>query len=268
MIDPSIWSSEDFSELSMLARLTWIGLISNADDEGRGKANAAYVKSQIFAYDDELTVKEIEGALSEIAKSMSIRFYEVDGKKYFQLTNWSKFQTINRPSPSQIPAEIMPNSINSHNTQSQFTECSLNVPTQDIDGSLPKKEIEREIEVKTEVEVKENTLTSAKESETSSPSTHTQKHKYGKYKNVLLTEEEFERLTSEPDGLEAIEFFSEHREIKGYKCKNDNLAIRKWAFSAVKEQRQREARLNKQQPQTVQRRESPMEQLSRVLGGS
>lgn len=266
MIDPSIWSSEDFSELSMLARLTWIGLISNADDAGRGKANAAYIKSQIFAYDDELTVKQVENALSEIANTMSIRFYEVDGKKYFQLTNWSKFQTINRPSPSQIPAENMANSDTSKNNQTQFSEYSVNNQTQDIDSSVPKEEIEKEIEIKQEVEVKENTLTSVKESETSSPSTRTQKHKYGKYKNVLLTEEEFERLISEPDGIEAIDFFSEHREIKGYKCKNDNLAIRKWAFSAVKEQRQREARI-KGPPSQQKNSESPMEQLSRVLGG-
>lgn len=118
------------------------------------------------------------------------------------------------------------------------------------------------------VYLEENTLKSVKEDETSSFSTRTQKHKYGKYKNVLLTEEEFRILSSEPDGLEAIEFFSEYREIKGYKCKNDNLAIRKWAFNAVKEQREREARGNKQQSQTLLKRESPMEQLSRVLEGS
>lgn len=124
------------------------------------------------------------------------------------------------------------------------------------------------VNVNDNVYLEENTLSSVKEDETSSPSTRTQKHKYGKYKNVLLTEEEFDRLAAEPDGLEAIEFFSEHREIKGYKCKNDNLAIRKWAFSGVREQRQREARINKQEQQTSPKRESPMEQLSRVLGGS
>lgn len=87
---------------------------------------------------------------------------------------------------------------------------------------------------------KENSLPRVKESEASSHSTHTQKHKYGNYKNVLLTKDEYERLIAEPDGAEAIEYFSEYREMKGYKCKNDNLAIRKWAFNGVKEQRQRE----------------------------
>ena len=91
MIDPSIWESEDFSKLSYLGRLLWIGLFSNADDEGRGKANVAYLKSHLFAYDEELSVKDVEKALKEIATKISFRFYEVDRKRFYQLTKWDKF---------------------------------------------------------------------------------------------------------------------------------------------------------------------------------
>ena len=73
--------------------------------------------------------------------------------------------------------------------------------------------------------------------------TKPQKHKYGRYGNVLLTTEEHARLVGEPDGVAAIEHFSYHRQMKGYKCRDDNLAIRKWAFNAVLETRQKEARL-------------------------
>lgn len=240
MIDPGIWTSEDFSNLSMLARLIWVGLISNADDEGRGKANTAYLKSQLFPYDDELSLKKIESSLKEIETSMSITFYEVAGKKYYQLTKWGKFQTINRPTPSQIPKA---ESVKSN--QTQITEHSLNNQIQITNNSLPKKEIEIEDEVK--CEVKEESV--KEESGTSPLSTPTQKHKYGQFKNVLLTEEEYNRLIAEPDGIEAIEFFSEYRERKGYKCKSDNLSIRKWVFKAVKEERQREQR-EQPKPQT------------------
>ena len=57
MIDPQIWVIEDFSKLSFLSRLIWIGLISNADDEGRGKANISYLKSQLFPSDEDLSLK-------------------------------------------------------------------------------------------------------------------------------------------------------------------------------------------------------------------
>ena len=238
MIDPCIWESEDFAKLSFFARLVWIGLFSNADDAGRGKGNSAYIKSQIFAYDDKLTVKEIDNALAEIEKIMSVRFYEVDGKRYYQLENWHKFQTINRPTPSQIPEENKGCDEHSLNTHGVITEQSQTNQTQVNDGSLPKKEIEKE------QEIKENSLTGVKESEDTSLSPRSPKHKYGAYKNVLLTADEYDKLVQMPNGTEAIEFFSEYRETKGYKCKRDFLAIKRWVFDAVKEQQQRRAKIN------------------------
>lgn len=71
------------------------------------------------------------------------------------------------------------------------------------------------------------------------------KHKYGKYKNILLTEEEHAKLLAIPNGDKAIEYLSEYREYKGYKAKNDYLAIRKWVFNALKEEEQRANRNEK-----------------------
>ena len=75
MIDPNIWQSEDVAELSMFARLLLIGLISNADDEGRGKANPVFLKSTIFPY-DEISIEEVKKALEEgiIATFMKFGF--------------------------------------------------------------------------------------------------------------------------------------------------------------------------------------------------
>ena len=245
MIDPCIWESEDFSKLSYFARLVWIGLFSIADDEGRGKGNSAYIKSQIFAYDESLSVKDIDDALAEIEKIMSIHFYEVDGKKYYQLQNWLKFQVINRPSPSQIPAENE-QSMNTHGTLTEYSLNTHGTLTNNSNHQQKEKVIQKEKEeIEIEVENKENSLTRVKESEVSL-STRPQKHKYGTYKNVLLTETEYQRLIEMPDGKEAIEFFSEYREIKDYKSKNDNLAIRKWVFNALKEQRRKNSFLSSQ----------------------
>lgn len=129
--------------------------------------------------------------------------------------------------------------------------------------------------------IKENSLTRVKESEQSSLSpcdvveenSKVKKHKFGKFKNVLLTQDEYERLLAENifgvSGLEAIEHLSYHREMKGYTCKNDNLAIRKWCFKAAKEDKDREEKLKQQsQSKSYKNKESPLEQLNRVLGGS
>jgi len=57
------------------------------------------------------------------------------------------------------------------------------------------------------------------------------KHKYGEFKNVLLTDKEVEKLKSDygnDRALELINKLDEGIELKGYKYKNHNLAIRKW----------------------------------------
>ena len=72
--------------------------------------------------------------------------------------------------------------------------------------------------------------------------THTQKHKYGEYKNVLLTDEEYNKIIVMQDGKEAIEYLSEYIEMKGYKARSHYLCILKWVFNALKEQRQRNQR--------------------------
>ena len=69
-----------------------------------------------------------------------------------------------------------------------------------------------------------------------------QKHKYGEYKHVLLTDEEVEKLYSEYGidfGVECIKFLDEYIEMKGYKAKNHYLCIRKWVADAVKERKEK-----------------------------
>ena len=58
-----------------------------------------------------------------------------------------------------------------------------------------------------------------------------QKHKHGEYKHVLLTSDEYLRLCEEwgePELLRMIKELDEGIEVKGYKYKNHNLALRKW----------------------------------------
>ena len=62
-----------------------------------------------------------------------------------------------------------------------------------------------------------------------------QKHKFGEYKNVLLTDEEKKKLDNLL-GIEkadaVIQNYSELKEMKGYKYKSDYLALMKWGISA------------------------------------
>lgn len=103
MIDPNIWQSEDFAKLSKLAKLVFMGLFSNADDEGKGRANPTYLKSILFPYDDKLRTTDIIESLKEIGTYTSIVFYTHNESQYYKLENWNKWQTIDKPKKSTIP---------------------------------------------------------------------------------------------------------------------------------------------------------------------
>ncbi len=127
MISPSIWGSLSFSKLSDFAKLVFIGLFSNADDEGKGCADVSMIKSTLFPRDKQRRLTDIENALSEIAQNMSIKFYEIEGDSYYILTAWQKWQTINRPTPSIIPNPPATMGERGRSTQNcDFNDNSLN----------------------------------------------------------------------------------------------------------------------------------------------
>ena len=128
MIVPEIWQSESFAQLSILAKLVFIGLFSNADDEGRGIANPVYIKSILFPYDDGMRVIDIEKALSEIGQFMSVTLYTHDGRKYYALDNWKKSQTIDRPKPSKLPPPTDEKSISDESPKDRRQVDDLSPP--------------------------------------------------------------------------------------------------------------------------------------------
>jgi hypothetical protein len=105
MIDPNIWQSEDVSKLSVFDRLLFIGLFSNADDEGRGRANPALLRATVFPY-DEIRVADIAKSLSNIGRHTSVILYESNGNQYYAFQNWDKWQRVDKPLKSVIPPPV------------------------------------------------------------------------------------------------------------------------------------------------------------------
>ena len=139
MLSPEIWESESFSSLSDLGKILFIGLISLSDDEGRGKANPNYIKSMLFPYDENRRVAEVKSALKEIARCTSTQFYNVNGNDYYCLTSWEKWQKIDKPSKSKLPAPPMCGVGGELNSNTQFDECSTNVRRMFVECSSTKK---------------------------------------------------------------------------------------------------------------------------------
>lgn len=110
-IDPTIWSDEKFCQLSLKARLLFIGLFSNADDEGFIHGNSIYLRSTIFPYEN-WTEEEIISLRKEL---LELKMIEIFGGKigtqdheYIHLPRWWDYQPKpDYPTPSKIANSLI-----------------------------------------------------------------------------------------------------------------------------------------------------------------
>lgn len=101
-IKPEFPQSETIGRLSREARLLFIQLWTIADDCGRARASSRVLASLLYPFDDD--AKDlIDSWLAELSDNDCLFFYEDDGNRYLQITNWLKHQKIDRPSASRIP---------------------------------------------------------------------------------------------------------------------------------------------------------------------
>lgn len=91
-IKPDFFLNEDIAELSLFARLTFIGLWTIADREGRLEDRPKRIKAQLFPYDD----CDMNVLLQELhcAPSRFILRYVAQDCAYIQVRNFTKHQRI------------------------------------------------------------------------------------------------------------------------------------------------------------------------------
>lgn len=112
-LKPDIWQDAALGTAPLGARLLFVGLITQADDEGRFRAEAALLRAQVFPWDIDqangqlpgMTAElDIAGWLGALEEAGLIRLYSVRGQRYGDLPNWGKHQRIKYPSASPLPA--------------------------------------------------------------------------------------------------------------------------------------------------------------------
>jgi len=103
MLDPGIWTDEGFLEMSMAARLLFIGLVSHADDEGRGVASPRSLRAKVFP-GDVLSDEEIRSLKDEVATHVRCMFYEHEGGEYYELGKWKSHQSVQHAKDSTYPS--------------------------------------------------------------------------------------------------------------------------------------------------------------------
>lgn len=103
-IKPGFFTNDELAEIEPLGRLTFIGLWTIADREGRLEDRPKKIKVEILPYDDV----NVDEMLNQLADKGFILRYEVNGNKYIQIANFIKHQNPHHKEvASMIPAPFI-----------------------------------------------------------------------------------------------------------------------------------------------------------------
>lgn len=104
-IKPEAFASESLAAVSLSAERTFFGLLTQADDKGRIRDQAAVIAGQLWSLRREHGPVEVEEDLTQLdAAGLICRYEGEDGRQYLHVVAFALHQKINRPSISRIPS--------------------------------------------------------------------------------------------------------------------------------------------------------------------
>lgn len=221
IIKESICTSDSIDGLDWFSEVLFYRLIVNCDDFGRFDGRVAIIKNRLFPLKDNLTAKTVSGAIEKLASAGLVTLYVFEGKPYLYLPTWYHHQS-KRASFSKYPDPegcdvLSPSAINCLQLKSSASNCNQ------MQANVPVFE-------NREYDIRESRIENARESAREGAHKPTMA-KYGLYGNVLLSEEDYNKLTTEfpSDYAERIDRLSEYIASTGKKYKNHLATIRSWA---------------------------------------
>ncbi|WP_329248203.1 hypothetical protein [Streptomyces canus] len=104
-IKPEAFFSESLAEVSVEAERTFFGLLTQADDHGRHRDNAAIIAGLLWPLRAEHTSVHVEDDLQQLTNAgLLCRYTGCDGRRYLHVVTWSEHQKIDKPSQSRLPS--------------------------------------------------------------------------------------------------------------------------------------------------------------------
>jgi hypothetical protein len=157
-VKPEYWKDEKLPQRlpgprGRDARLLNIALWNFCEDHGVMRGNPAYVKGEVFPYDDDLTTQDIAEFLLGLEASGSIVRFEREGQTYLWVRNFKKHQRIDKPSKTSLPepsAEEKAKPPPQVPAAKAFVEGSRRAPG--VVEEYSRKDMEGEVEEEVEVE--------------------------------------------------------------------------------------------------------------------
>lgn len=115
LLRPGLTTSKRFNRVSWFAQALYVRLITLADDYGRLEADPELLRSLCFPFGDSdsnpLSIDSICQQMTALCGQNLIIAYEIDGKKYAQITKWKeRVRTESKlpPPPKNEKCQQMP----------------------------------------------------------------------------------------------------------------------------------------------------------------
>jgi hypothetical protein len=113
-IKPDFWQSPKVGRVCRDARLLFIALWNEADDEARLVDSPKRLAGVAFPHDEDVTAADVRGWLDELERARLLRRYVVDDGAYIVIHGWDH-QKISHPTASRLPPppptpEVLPKS--------------------------------------------------------------------------------------------------------------------------------------------------------------
>lgn len=102
-IKPDFCTSPSAGRISREARLMFLLLLTDADDEGRLAGSLKRLAGLLYPDDDDVTPTKIRKWLAELQREQMVMLYRDGEADYIWIVNFLKHQKISHPTPSRLP---------------------------------------------------------------------------------------------------------------------------------------------------------------------
>lgn len=103
-IKPEFFRSRTLADCSPRARLTFIGLWTLVDDDGRYQYEPELLKADLWPWEADIGPKETDACVVELVDRGRLCQYEHGGKTFLHVVSWHEHQKISHKSESRLPA--------------------------------------------------------------------------------------------------------------------------------------------------------------------
>ncbi|MBQ7429286.1 MAG: phage replisome organizer N-terminal domain-containing protein [Butyrivibrio sp.] len=219
-----------------LMELIWFKLLCLA---GKCNNHGFLMINNKIAYTDEMLASIFRVEIGSVQRALTLfeqlEMIEVVENSYM-IANWDKYQNVQGLEDIRAKQRERTRKCREKQKLLKIEEKEGGNVTSNVTDTL-QSNVTSSISISNSISSSLSNSNSNKESKNSNKEKKV-KHKYGQYQNVLLTDDELDRLKADYGAStvdKAITFFDEYIEEKGYKSKSHNLAMRRWVFDAIKE---------------------------------